>query len=116
MEWSFGDILISMSIFFFWVLFIWMFIGIFADIFRRRDLSGWGKAGWTLLIFVLPLLGILIYMVARPRATAEEMVMGGYGGRAGYSAADEISKLAELHARGALSDEEYMRLRTRAVA
>ena len=53
----------------FYVLFavIWMFIQVFADIFRRRDLSGAGKAGWILLLVVLPFLGVLIYMIMRPK-------------------------------------------------
>jgi hypothetical protein len=65
-DFDLGDLLIAMIAFSFLFMFIWMFIGVFADIFRRHDLSGWGKAGWILLIFVLPLLGILIYLIARP--------------------------------------------------
>ena len=61
-----GDLLVAMIAFFFLFLAIWMFIAVFADIFSRRDLSGWGKAGWVLLIFVIPLIGILIYLIARP--------------------------------------------------
>jgi hypothetical protein len=64
--WTFGTFLWGMVAFFFWFVFIWMFISAFADIFRRRDLSGWAKAGWIFLIAVLPLLGILIYVIARP--------------------------------------------------
>jgi hypothetical protein len=65
-EWSFGDALWAMLVFFFWVMAIWIFIAVFSDIFRRNDLSGGAKAGWILLIFVLPFLGALIYVVARP--------------------------------------------------
>jgi hypothetical protein len=72
-NWTFGDVLWSMLIFFFWCMFIWMFIAIFSDIFRRDDLSGWGKAGWILLIVVLPFLGILIYMIVRPKPTEAEI-------------------------------------------
>jgi Phospholipase_D-nuclease N-terminal len=61
-----GDLLLAMLAFFFLFLAIWLFIVLFADIFGRRDLSGWAKAGWTLLIFILPLIGILIYLIARP--------------------------------------------------
>ena len=64
-----GDLLIAMIAFSFMFMFIWMSIGVFADIFRRHDLSGGAKAGWVLLIFVLPLLGILIYLIARPSVT-----------------------------------------------
>jgi hypothetical protein len=61
-----GDLLVAMIAFFFLFLAIWMFIAVFADIFTRPDLSGWGKAGWVLLIFIIPLIGILIYLIARP--------------------------------------------------
>ena len=55
-EWTFGSVLWAM-VFFFWFMLIWIFIGVFADLFRRNDLSGWGKAGWLLLIFIIPFLG-----------------------------------------------------------
>ena len=70
MAWNFGDILCTMLALFFWAALIWMFIGAFADIFRSNDLSGLGKAGWILLIVVLPFLGVLIYVIARPGASA----------------------------------------------
>jgi hypothetical protein len=68
-DFDLGDLLIAMVAFFFIFMLIWMFIGVFADIFRRHDLSGVAKAGWILLIFILPLFGILIYMIARPSLT-----------------------------------------------
>ena len=119
MEWDFGDVFMTMLVFFFWVLYIWMFMAVFGDIFRRHDLSGWGKAGWTLLIIVLPFVGILAYMVSRPKPTQEELAMMGYGHRrSGHaiSSADEIAKLAELRAQGVITEEEYARLKERAVA
>ena len=65
-DYDFGDFLWTMLVFFFWFMLIWMFIMVFADILRRKDLSGVAKAGWILLIFILPLFGILIYLIARP--------------------------------------------------
>jgi hypothetical protein len=62
-DFTLGNLLVAMVAFFFLFLAVWMF---FADIFSRHDLSGWGKAAWTLLIFIVPLLGILIYLIARP--------------------------------------------------
>jgi hypothetical protein len=55
-----------MFVFYLFFMLIWMFIATFADIFKRQDMSGWGKAGWILLIFWVPLLGILIYTLAKP--------------------------------------------------
>lgn len=66
-EYPLGGIIWSIVILYFWFMLIWMFIATFADIFRRRDLSGVAKALWVLLIVILPFLGILIYVIARPR-------------------------------------------------
>ncbi len=60
-SWNLGDALWAMLVFFFWFMAIWIFITIFADIFRRNDISGVAKAGWILLIFIVPFLGALIY-------------------------------------------------------
>jgi Phospholipase_D-nuclease N-terminal len=65
-DFTLGDALLSILAFFFAIIAIWLFITIFADIFTRPDISGWAKAGWVLLIFVIPVIGILIYMIARP--------------------------------------------------
>ena len=107
-----GGLIWTMIVFFFWMMAIWMFIAIFSDIFRRNDLSGWGKTGWILLIFVLPFLGILIYVIARPKMTEQdkEMMMKAQEAQRrmqGYSAADEIEKLQKLKDSGAITAEEF---------
>jgi len=117
---SFGDVVWSIFIFFFWLMFIWMFISVFGDIFRREDLSGWGKAGWIFLIFVVPFLGILIYMIARPKMTEQDKRMIAEAEEQqrrlrGYSPADEISKLATLRDSGKLTAEEYEKLKAKAL-
>ena len=114
MDWDFGDIILTMFAFFFWFTFIWMFIGVFTDVLRRRDLSGWAKAGWIAMITILPFLGILVYMIARPKPTEEELAQRTMG--YGYFRADEISKLAALHEKGKLTDEEFNRLKAEALA
>jgi hypothetical protein len=121
MEWTFGNLLWSMLAFFFWFAFLWMFIAIFADILRR-DLSGWAKAGWILLIVVLPFLGTLIYLIATPRMTAEDRrrvvrqpEVGG-GGVAGQSTADEIAKAALLHDEGKITADEFELLKQQALS
>ena len=65
-EWNLGSVLWAMVAFMFWIMAIWLFIALFTDIFRRKDISGAAKAGWILLIFILPLIGSLIYISARP--------------------------------------------------
>jgi hypothetical protein len=115
MDWDFGDIILTMLAFFFWFTFIWMFIGAFTDVLRRPDLSGWAKAGWIVLITILPLLGVLVYMVTRPVPTAEYLATQ-YGTDAANSRADEISKLVVLRDKGELTDEEFNRLKVAALA
>jgi len=120
MEWDFGDVLWTMLVFFFWMMAIWIFIAIFGDIFRRRDLSGWAKAGWIFVLFVLPFLGALIYTIARPRMTEqdrEDMVRAEEMQHRlqGYSSAEEIEKLAKLRDAGEISAEEYENLKRRAL-
>ena len=119
-EWSFGDVLWGMLVFFFWFMAIWIFITVFADIFRRNDLSGWGKAGWVLLIFVVPFLGALIYVIARPKMTAQDKELIERSQEAkrrveGYSAADEVAKLAKLRDAGEITAEEYEELKRKAM-
>jgi hypothetical protein len=117
---TFGEILWSMLVFFFWFMAIWIFITIFADIFRRRDLSGWGKAGWIFLIFIVPFLGALIYLIARPKMTAqdkEDMERAQEAQRrlSGYSAAAEIEKLSKLRDAGEITAEEFEEAKRKAL-
>ena len=63
---TFMQLIWYMLAFYFLFMLIWMFIATFADIFKRDDMSGWGKAGWILLIFWIPLIGILAYVLTKP--------------------------------------------------
>jgi Phospholipase_D-nuclease N-terminal len=116
MDWTFGTVIWSMVVFFFWFIFIWMFISVFSDIFRRDDLSGWGKAGWIFLIVILPFLGILLYMIVRPKMTAQDRRLLGEAQErerrlSGYSPADELAKLSKLQEEGKISPQEYEELK-----
>jgi hypothetical protein len=117
---TFGDFIWGMFIFFFWVMYIWMFIAVFGDIFRRDDISGWLKAGWIFLIFVLPLLGILLYVITRPKMTAQDQAMMEQMQErerrmTGYSASDEIEKAKKLLDSGAITAEEYDAMKKKAM-
>ena len=119
MAWNFGDILLTMLALFFWAALIWMFIGVFADIFRRRDLSGGAKAGWAFLIVVLPFLGVLIYLIARPAVVETDLPRVEKRADAPYtrlSAADEIEKAAKLQAAGAITPAEFATIKEQALA
>jgi hypothetical protein len=106
----------------FWVfllmMVIWMFIAVFTDIFRRRDISGWAKAGWCFLIFILPLLGILIYFIARPAdatAAQDAEILAAQKRAMGYSPTAEIEKAQQLLAAGAITQAEFERINATAL-
>jgi hypothetical protein len=115
---SFWDVIWWLIIVFFWTLVLWMFISVFADIFRRHDISGWLKAFWVFLIFFLPLLGILIYMIARPAdATREQdmQMMAAQRRAMGYSSSEEIAKAQQLLQAGTITQAEFDQIKARAL-
>jgi hypothetical protein len=106
----------TMLMFFFFVVWISLVISVFADNFRRNDHSGWAKAGWTFLIIALPILGVLIYMIARPPMTEQDKQLIAQFDkeqmeRAGYSTGEELERLHNLKEKGAISAEEYDKLK-----
>ena len=114
---TFLDVIWWMLIVFFWTMIIWMFIAVFADVFRRQDLSGWAKAGWSLAFIFLPLLGILIYIIVRPKEMlADTWPTGSAGQVGGASATEDIAKAQELLKSGAINQEEFDQLKRRALA
>ena len=70
-SWTFGQLMWSMLVFFTWILFFWMLFAVIGDIFRRHDISGWGKAGWIIFTVFLPFLGIFVYLIANSKGMAE---------------------------------------------
>ena len=116
LETSFLDVIWWMLIVFFWSMIFWMFISVFVDMFRRDDLSGWGKAAWSLAFIFLPLLGILIYMIVRPRdLPSDSYSMGATWHDGGRSPAEEIDKAKQLHDAGTINQEEFDELKRRAL-
>jgi hypothetical protein len=121
MEWTFGTFLWSTLIFFFWFVIIWMFISLFADVLRRDDLSGWGKAGWIILMVVLPFIGILAYVIARPKVVRGDAMAFGASDRyprstSDYQAADEIAKAARLQDQGKITAAEFEQIKQHALS
>ena len=105
-------------VFFFLVTFFWLLIVVFADIFRDHELSGWGKALWTLFVVIIPFIGILIYLIARGGGMQERTIAQQQEAKAQFDAyvreqaaagtpADELEKLAKLHDAGKLTDAEF---------
>ena len=126
-DYPFLDVLWSMIIFFVWVTWIWMMILILSDVFRRRDLSGWGKAGWTFFLIILPFLGALIYLIAQSDGMAERRAQDVQGQRAQMDdyvrsvagsggPAAEIDKAKALLDSGAIDQAEYDAIKAKALA
>jgi len=125
-EYPFLNIFWTMIIFFAWVIWIWMVIAIFADIFSRRDISGWVKAAWSVFIIVVPFLGVFIYLIANndsmvtrhmEKAQAQRQQMDEYvRTTAGGGTAGEIAKAKELLDSGAITQAEFDAIKQKALA
>jgi Short C-terminal domain/Phospholipase_D-nuclease N-terminal len=124
---TFGDVMWSMFVFFAWILFFWMLFVVFGDLFSRQDLSGWGKAGWTLFVIILPFLGIFVYLIAQGKAMGERAQQRAQAQKAqvddyvrsvaaSSSPTDEIARGKELFDQGAITQAEYDQLKARALA
>jgi Short C-terminal domain/Phospholipase_D-nuclease N-terminal len=126
-DYPFLDIFWTMLIFFCWVIWIWMVITVFIDVFRRDDISGWGKAGWSVLIIVLPFLGVFIYLITQGSGMAERKAADMRAGQAAVDerirsvastggTADEIAKAKELLDSGAIDQAEFEQLKRKALS
>jgi phospholipase D-like protein len=126
-DWTFGQLMWSFLVFFAWILFFWMLFAILADIFRRHDLSGWGKAGWIIFVIVLPFLGIFVYLIANSKGMAERNQRDVQAAQANTDAyiksvatsadpAEQIAKGHELLEKGALTQAEFEQLKASALA
>ncbi len=113
-----GDFLITVVWLFFWTMALMIFISVFSDIFRREDISGGMKAVWIIVIFILPFLGCLIYMIARPKMTAQDVrqiaqAEAASKAVAGVSTADELTKLTQLRDANVISPAQYEALKAK---
>ena len=118
---TFSNFLADVVSIFIFVLWFWLLITVFGDLFRRHDISGWAKAIWVIALIIFPYLGIFIYLITQHRGMAERQSQRVQEARedmrhfVGYSVADEIEKLERLKNSGTISNDEYTRLRVRAV-
>jgi Short C-terminal domain/Phospholipase_D-nuclease N-terminal len=126
-SYPFLDILWTTLIFFAWVIFIWIAITVLIDVFRRRDLSGWGKAAWTIFVVIIPWIGVLAYLIVNHNGMTERRLQevqtqqaqfdqyvrttAGSGG-----AAAEIEKAKQLLDSGAITQAEFDAIKTKALA
>jgi hypothetical protein len=128
-EFGSGQALLTIFWLFLFVIWFWLLISIFGDIFRDHELSGWAKAGWSIFVIVAPYIGIFVYLIVRGRGMAERSLAAQQraqsqfdayvretAGRAdGASAADQIAKAKQLLDQGAISQDEYEALKRAAL-
>jgi len=128
-EFGTGQVFWSMLWFFMFFIWIWLFMMLISDIFRSSDLSGWGKALWTIFIIVAPFLGVLVYLIVRVSKMQERAVSDAanreasfrehvqdVAGSSGATAADELAKFADLRDHGVITEEEFQQAKAKALA
>ena len=118
---TFTNFLVDVFAVFLFVVWFWLLIVVFMDLFRRHDISGWAKAIWVIALIVFSYLGVLVYLITQSRGMAERNIQRSQQARdelrrvVGFSAADEIEKLERLKKAGSINDAEFARLRARLV-
>jgi hypothetical protein len=125
-DYPFLDVMWTMIVFFLWIAWFWVLIGIIGDIFRRHDIGGWAKAAWILFVVILPLLGVLVYLGVNGAGMGERTARESQAARAQMDdyvrsvaaptgPAAEIEKAKELLDRGAIDADEYAELKRKAL-
>jgi hypothetical protein len=124
-DYPFLDVFWTMILFFAWVAWIWIAITIFVDLFRREDISGWGKAAWVVFVIVLPFLGVLVYLIAQHEGMRERSMREAKAERAAFDqyvretaggSAAEIAKAKELLDAGTITQAEFDAIKSKAVS
>ena len=125
-DYPFLDVLWTMLVVFLWIIWFWILIQVFADLFRRHDISGWGKAAWMIFVILLPFLGVFIYLITQDKGMAERNVKDVKAAQAefdtyvksvaGGGAASEIEKAHALLSSGAITQAEFDELKRKALA
>jgi len=118
---TYRNFLMDVLAIFIFIVWFWLLITIFSDLFRRHDISGWIKAIWVIAAVVFPFITVLAYLIFQSRGMAERNVQQAQQARddlrrvVGFSVADEIEKLDRLKKAGSISEAEFAQLRARLV-
>jgi hypothetical protein len=125
-DYPFLDVVGSMLVFFAWAAWFWLLITVFSDLFRRHDISGWGKVAWSVFAIVLPFIGVFAYLVTQGKHMAERRASDAaaaqkdfdqYVQRAAHTngATDQIAKAKELLDSGAIDQAEFDQIKQKAL-
>jgi len=126
-SYPFLDILWTTLIFFAWVIFIWIAITVLIDVFRRHDISGWGKAAWVIFIVILPWIGVLVYLIVNHDGMAERRMKDVQTSQAQFDeyvrqtagsggAASEIERAKALLDNGTITQQEFDAIKAKALS
>ena len=125
-DYPFLDVFWTFIVFFLWVMWFWLLFTVWGDVFRRDDISGWGKTGWLIFTIVLPFLGVFVYLVSQNKGMTERNIARARAQRAhfddyvreaaGGGSAAEIEKAKALLDSGAINQEEFDALKRKALA
>ena len=126
-QYTFWDAIWTMVIFFLWILWFWLLFTVFADVFRRHDISGWAKTLWVIFVIILPFLGVFIYLIAESKGMAERKQQDMRAAQADFDAqvraaagqsdpASQIANAKKLLDTGAITQAEFDQLKQKALA
>jgi Short C-terminal domain/Phospholipase_D-nuclease N-terminal len=124
-DYPFMDVLWSMIIFFFWVIWIWIVVTVLLDVFRRDDIGGWAKAAWVVFVVILPWLGVLIYLIAQhdgmrerrvKEVQAQKQAFDEYVRDAAGGSAAEIAHAKQLLDSGTITQDEFEAIKAKALS
>ena len=123
-DYPFLDVLWTLFVIFAWVIWFWLLITVFSDLFRRRDISGWSKAAWVIFVIVLPYIGVLVYLIAQHQGIADRNIEQAQASQSQFDSyvkdvaassgpSGEIEKAKQLLDSGAISQAEYDSLKAK---
>jgi len=126
-SYTFLDFLWDALVIFAWIIWFWLLITVFADLFRRHDLSGWAKAGWVIFVIVLPYVGVLVYLIAEHQGMAERNTQSAQAQKQQFDQyvqsvaaesdpSEQIARAKKLLDDGAITQAEFDRLKQKALA
>ncbi len=123
---TFGQVMWTFLVLFAWILFFWLLFAVFGDLFRRHDISGWGKAAWSIFVIFVPFLGCFVYLITQGHKIGERNIQEAQAAQAqldshiksvaGSGSAEQIARAKELLDSGAITQAEFDQLKAKALA